>query len=381
MLARNLPRMAAAAGITVLLGVGMVSPASAAPVPVDGAGAAQLQTLLAEAGLTVGQAHQRLAEEAVAGSVVSTLQAELGRSFAGAWFEPGNPDLVVATTDGAAAQRVRDAGAVPRLVSLDLLSLDRVMATLDSRAGRVPDAVTGWYVDPVSNSVVVTSTDPAAARAFAAGQPGVQIRQVGLRPTPLADLHGGDGIDTSAGARCSVGFNVTSGSARYILTAGHCTQLGGTWSAADGTPIGTVAKSTFPDHDFGLIEVTSSSWNQTGTVVTSGGTTPVTGTGVAPVGASVCRSGSTTGYQCGTVESINETVNYGDGNVVNGLTKTSACAEAGDSGGPYFAGSQAQGTLSGGSGSCFLNLFGSETYFQPIGPALSLLNVALVTGN
>jgi len=41
-------------------------------------------------------------------------------------------------------------------------------------------------------------------------------------------------------------------------------------------------------------------------------------------------------------------VNYGSGDVVRGLTRTDICAEAGDSGGPFVSGTQAQGTLSGG---------------------------------
>lgn len=370
-----------AAAFTLLLGTGLAAPASAAPDQAT-VGAAQLRTLLTEAGLSLDEAEQRLAEEAQAADLTSTLAGALGSSFAGAWFEPGSTDLVVATTDPAAAQRVRAAGAVPRLVSLDLSTLNRVMAVLDSRADSVPDAVTGWYVDPVTNSVVVSATDPAAAETFVAGEPGVRIEQVPLRPVPLADLRGGETIEASTpGVSCSIGFSVTSGTARYVLTAGHCTQLGGTWFGSDGSPIGPVARSSFPENDFGLIEVTSPSWRQTSAVVTRNGPVAVTGAAQAPVGASVCRSGATTGYRCGTVEALNQTVNYGGGDVVNGLTRTSVCAEPGDSGGPYISGTQAQGTLSGGAGTCFISLFGTETYFQPVGEALATYHVQLVTGN
>ncbi|MGH3994496.1 MAG: S1 family peptidase, partial [Pseudonocardiaceae bacterium] len=238
----------------------------------------------------------------------------------------------------------------------------------------------GWYVDPVTNSVVVSATDPAAAEEFVAGQLGVRIEQVARRPVPLADLHGGEGIESATGARCSIGFNATSGSVRYIITAGHCTQLGGTWSLVDGTPIGPVTESSFPGDDFGLIEVASPSLEQTAEVVTTDGLLTMTGTEPVPVGASVCRSGSSTGYECGVVEAVDETINYGGDDVVEGLTRTSACAASGDSGGPFFSGSQAQGTLSGGSGGCFISLFGSETYFQPVGEVLSTYNLQLVLG-
>jgi streptogrisin C len=369
-----------AAAFAVLLGAGLSAPASAAPA-LDPAGGAQLKTLLNEAGLSVDEAQQRLGEESGAARLTSTLADALGGSFAGAWFERGSPDLVVATTDPAAAQRVREAGAIPRVVSLDLLTLNSVMDGLNARADSVPDAVTGWYVDPVSNAVVVSATDPGQAQQFAAGQPGVRIERVSTRPVPFADLNGGESIAASTpGASCSIGFSVASGSTRYVLTAGHCTTLGGTWYGSDGTPIGPVVRTSYPDDDFGLIEVTSPTWRQSGAVATSEGPVVMTGTAQAPVGASVCRSGATTGTHCGTVEAVNETVNYGGGEVVNGLTRTSTCAEPGDSGGPYFAGSHALGTLSGGSGSCFVSLFGAETFYQPIGEALSAYHVALVTG-
>ncbi|HEU0088476.1 MAG TPA: S1 family peptidase [Pseudonocardiaceae bacterium] len=382
--------MLAAPACAVLLSLALAVPSSADAASFDQrsasldaslgqVGAAQVRALGREAGLSVEQAQQRLVKEAAAGGVVTALRSTLGGSFAGAWFEPGSPDLVAATTDPAAVPRVRAAGAVPRVVSLDLATLHRVMAALDSRADRVPDAVTGWHVDPASNSVVVSATDPAAAETFVAGQPGVRVEQVAASPVPLADLRGGGGIESSTGARCSIGFNATGGGVRYVITAGHCTKLGGTWSGDDGTPIGPVARTSFPGNDFGLISVTSPSWRQTPNVITSSGSVRVTGVGRAQLGASICRAGSTTGYQCGIVQAVDETVNYGGGEVVSGLTRTSACAEAGDSGGSFISGSQALGILSGGSGSCFLDLLGAESYFQPIGEALAAYNLALVT--
>ena len=365
MLPPSRPRALAATALGFLLSVCVALPASAAPASPELVGPELVGTA------------QRLAKEAAAGGIESTLRAALGSSFAGAWFEPGTSDLVVATTDPAAAQRVRAAGAQPRLVSLDLLTLDRVMAVLNARSGSVPDAVTGWYVDPASNSVVVSATDDAAAKAFAAGQDAVRIEHVKARPAPLANLRGGDKITSSEGGRCSVGFNAISDNTRYIITAGHCTKLGGTWSGPDGSPIGPVAGSSFPGYDFGLVEVTSPSWKQTHDIGTAGGYLTVTGTEPAAVGSSVCRSGSTSGYHCGQITAVNETVNYGGGDVVRGLTRTDICAEAGDSGGPFVSGTQAQGTLSGGSGGCLL---GGQSYFQPIAEVLSTHGLTLLTG-
>ncbi|HWR49126.1 MAG TPA: S1 family peptidase [Pseudonocardiaceae bacterium] len=276
--------------------------------------------------------------------------------------EPLSPELV---------------STAPRLAARDLLTLQGVMAVLDSRSGRVPNSVTGWYVDPASNSVVVSATDDAVARAFAAGQDKVRIEHVNARPALLADLRGGDTITTSSGGRCSVGFNAVRGRTRYVITAGHCTSLGGTWSGPDGSVIGPVATSSFPGHDFGLVEVTSPSWAQTHDVETDSGYLPVTGDVPAVVGQEVCLSGSTSGYHCGRVESIDETVNYGGGNVVHGLTGTSVCAEAGDSGGSFMSGTQAQGTLSGGNGGCLL---GGQSYFQPIQEVLTTYRLTLITG-
>ncbi|WP_030105154.1 S1 family peptidase, partial [Actinoalloteichus caeruleus] len=93
-------------------------------------------------------------------------------------------------------------------------------------------------------------------------------------------------------------------------------------------------------------------------------------------GASICRSGSTTGWRCGTVQAKNQTVFYAQG-AVSGLTRTNACAEGGDSGGSWLSGSQAQGVTSGGSGNC---TWGGTTYFQPLNPILSRWGLSLTRG-
>ena len=94
----------------------------------------------------------------------------------------------------------------------------------------------------------------------------------------------------------------------------------------------------------------------------------------APVGAAICRSGSTTGTRCGVIQAKNQTVNYPEG-AVTGLTRTNVCAEGGDSGGPWLSGDQAQGVTSGGSGNCTT---GGTTFFQPLNEILAVNNLTLV---
>ena len=109
----------------------------------------------------------------------------------------------------------------------------------------------------------------------------------------------------------------------------------------------------------------------------NGGEVPVAGAQEAPVGASVCRSGSTTGTRCGVIQAKNVTVNYPEG-AVSGLTRTNVCAEPGDSGGPWMSGNQAQGVTSGGSGNCTV---GGVTFFQPLAEILERNNLTLLTVN
>jgi streptogrisin C len=63
---------------------------------------------------------------------------------------------------------------------------------------------------------------------------------------------------------------------------------------------------------------------------------------------------------------------------VYGLTRTTACAEPGDSGGSFIASTRhAQGVTSGGSETCTV---GGTTFFQPVNEILSVFGLTHVTG-
>jgi streptogrisin C len=112
-----------------------------------------------------------------------------------------------------------------------------------------------------------------------------------------------------------------------------------------------------------------------GGVLNNGAFLDITSAGRVPVGSTVCKTGSTTGTTCGRVISYNTTVNYPQG-TVTGLTTTNVCTPAADSGGPLFAGSQAQGIVSGGTVvSCSSSNF--RSFFQPVDEPLSVFGLTL----
>jgi len=158
-----------------------------------------------------------------------------------------------------------------------------------------------------------------------------------------------------------------------FVTAGHCGDAGDLTTGGNGVPQGRFRSSSFPGNDFAWVE-TNASWDPQAAVDDYRGTTVnVAGRRVAPIGSAVCRSGSTTGWRCGTVLAYNATVNV-LGGPITGLTRTSACAEGGDSGGPFLWGTQAQGLTSSGHGNC---RSGGVTFFQPIAEVLTTYQLVL----
>lgn len=364
---------------TVAAGVGTQASAADSPTAADRAPAssALITAMQQDLGLTKAQATDRLGAEATARTVERAAERAAGASYGGSWFEAESGKLTVAITDDARRKAVEATGARVTLVEHSERRLDAAMARIDKLDA--PSGVSGWHVDPKSSSVVVgvvaerkddNDVQAFLARARQAGPVTLDVTEQAPR-TLAAGTVGGDPYYTG-NVRCSIGFSVHGG----FVTAGHCGQPSAGVSGWDGSYIGNFQGSSFPDNDYAWVNVGSGWW--TVPVVLGWGTVSdqlVRGSGEAPIGASICRSGSTTHWHCGTVLAKNETVNYSQG-AVRQMTKTNVCAEPGDSGGSFISGDQAQGVTSGGWGNCSS---GGETWYQPINEILSRYGLTLHT--
>lgn len=385
-------RRVALTALGTLVLTGAASSATAAPPPAPASTAAQtlgadrppaavLRAMERDLKLKPGQAEERLVNEAEAGARAGRLRNALGQHFAGAWVRGAtSAELTVATTDAADVSAIKAQGAKAVVVKRALTELQTVKNTLDSTARTAKTSDTPvWYVDVPANRVVVQATKRSAATAFikAAGLEGkdVGVRVSAMRPRLLADVVGGDAYYIESSARCSVGFSVTKDQQQGFVSAGHCGDQGDSTTGYNMAAQGKFQASTFPNKDMSWVAV-NSDWTATADVKGEGGQrTQVTGSVQALVGASICRSGSTTGWHCGTIQQHDTSVAYAQG-TVDGVTQTTVCAEPGDSGGPYVSGSQAQGVTSGGSGNC---TSGGTTFYQPINPILSDFGLVLKT--
>jgi streptogrisin B len=227
-----------------------------------------------------------------------------------------------------------------------------------------------WYVDPTSDKVVVTvdttvSKSEVASIRKSAGPDAsaLSIRHATGVFRPLVSA--GDAI-YGGQYRCSLGFNVVSGSTYYFLTAGHCGKVAKSWytDAQHRTLIGPTIGYSFPGNDYALVQYTNTALSHPGGYTAAN----------AFVGEKVTRDGSTSGVHSGTVQALNVTVRYQGGGKVSGLIQTNVCAEPGDSGGPLYDGTKGIGLTSGGSGDCTT---GGTTFFQPVTEALSAYGVSL----
>ncbi|MEU1500024.1 S1 family peptidase [Streptomyces sp. NPDC005732] len=368
---------------TVAAGLGTQASASDTSVgaspsaPTAQASSALITAMQRDLGLSQDQATARLKAETAARAVDRAARRAAGHAYGGSWFEAKTGKLTVAVADGSVRNAVAATGAEVTLVRHDERQLDATLKRID--ALDAPAGVGSWHVDAKSNSVVVdvvsAHRDDNDVRTFldqARRSGPVTVEETRRTPRTLAaGTVGGDPYYTG-NVRCSIGFSVYGG----FVTAGHCAQPGAGVSGWDGSYIGNFQGSSFPDNDYAWVNVGSGWW--TVPVVLGWGTVSdqlVRGSAEAPVGASICRSGSTSHWHCGTVLAKNETVNYSQG-AVHQMTKTNVCAEPGDSGGSFISGDQAQGVTSGGWGNCGS---GGETWYQPVNEILGRYGLTLHT--
>lgn len=346
-----------------LLATGLLAaPSAAAKVPVP----------TGEASVGAGQVDGLQAQASAAREV----QRHLGRTAAGTYYDRRAGSMVVNVTHRRDFAAVRAAGATPKLVDFSARQLVRVTNALSNRAS-IPG--TTWAIDPQHNEVDVTADQSVSRREMA------RLQAVTSRFAQRTDLDrtagkvrpliaGGQAI-YGGGSRCSLGFNVRSGSTYYFLTAGHCTNIATYWYAdsSQTTYLGPRAGTSFPSNDYGIVRYDSNVSRPGMVYLYNGNYRDITAAANAYVGEYVRRSGSTTGLRGGYVQALNATVNYAEG-AVYGLIKTNVCAEGGDSGGSLFNRNYAIGLTSGGSGNCST---GGTTYFQPVTEVLNRYGVSV----
>ncbi len=349
-------------------------------------------------GIFPAQVPQYLQTERTAKAQEAVAKRQFGSSFAGSWIErkaDGSFQYVVATT---ANSKAAIAGVETRQVRHSLRDLEASMARLDAVQARAADrqkALTGvhsWHIDPMTNSVVVSVAPEAQKNAVdfiaisGADVDTVRFNTVPGRPQTTATVIGGYEYVVNNASLCSVGFSVMRGTAKGFVTAGHCGNVGNSVTMS-GQYVGSFQNSSFPGNDRAWVSVGSghtlrpwvSQWNGYAAVVR--------GSSEAAIGASLCRSGRTTGWKCGSITAKNVTVNY-DVGPVYGLTQTNVCTGRGDSGGSWITGAgQGQGVTSGGNlpagsnDNCSVPTAQRQTFFQRLNPILSAYGLTLLIGS
>ncbi|GAA0474896.1 S1 family peptidase [Streptomyces stramineus] len=321
----------------------------------------------------------RVLSAASAAQLARSLDTRLEDAGAGSYYDSRARRLVVNVVDPAAVATVRAAGAQARVVRFSQAQLASTQSALDA-SEEIPG--TAWGMDPRVNRVVVTADPTVEGEGLARLEKVVEplgervvVRRTDAELTRF--IAGGEaiyGTGTGTTGRCTLGFNVTKGGRPHFLTAGHCGGSLKTWAATEGgAEIARTAGSSFPGDDHAVAEYTAPVDHPSAVYLHNGTTQPIEGVGEAGVGQAVRRSGATTGLRSGTVTGLNATVNYREGRVT-GLVRTDVCAEAGDSGGPFFAGDRALGLTSGGNGNCRT---GGTTYYQPVQEALEAYGASL----
>ncbi|MFD8616550.1 S1 family peptidase [Streptomyces sp. NPDC059513] len=406
-ISRTLSIGAIAGAVALTGGIAAASQSTAAdPTPAPSARTAQptgmVKALADSLGVSVAEAGRKLDRQS---AQQQTLE-RLGRSGVptrSAYFD-ARGTLTVDVTTAQQAADVKAAGLAARIPARAPATLDRIKAELDRLAEKkLPVGVESWHVDPAGNKVVVTvrDTDDATSRAFVAaarahGSAVTVETTAGDAPQAAAAIAPGSkmNINTSDvnGGYCSVGFGARDQQGRqYLATAGHCVKgLDTLYFNGSQFAKGTATRFAhgYDSVDMGVAAI--SSGNSVTTKV--GGwrvvaDTPVRGSQRAAVGSTVCKSGATTGWTCGTISSYNHSVTYTDPGqpqtLVKGLAKSSVCIHKGDSGGAWITNQgQAQGVTSGSSDLNCDGSFGSgASWMQPLDDLLRYYGLTLNTAS
>lgn len=326
--------------------------------------------------LTDAEASALDVRNAHASANVDAVRGYLGESplFGGLYLDHQANAVVVAVTGESERLTAELRALVPYPNELRITSADTSVAALDAFVQRISDdllvlqregvPVTGVGRDERTNSVEVnlTKVTDAAKSAIAARYPDAPLTFVEVPETMTTGevaldappFRGAQYIDNVLNKSCSNGFVArapgTVGNRYFVISAGHCgTQ---TWSQA-GYPEGTSEQNFFytgSRTDSMRIPISVAEMSRE-IFITFGNYRIVTsqqGYRADFVGQVVCGSGYQTEISCGTISTVNTTINYSNPTVTLYVQRISTNdVIPGDSGGSAFNGGMAMGITSG----------------------------------
>lgn len=362
---------------------GPTAVSSAAPDPGLGLPADLVAALNRDLHISPEEYLQRADTAQQVAAFATTAQRQYPQVFAGAWLDEQGKG-VIALAPGPGAEEARGAaestGFVVRNVAKSESALRGEKSAFERWLDGQPEAVSalvrGVVIDTVNNSIAVrvdkpglpmpNFIDPAHVIVMAPPVAAETLPQAtAVAEAGTAAVGGGSGFASVAGdtsLRCSFGFNgVGPGGNVVNITAGHCNpdldnigaatvheSLGGNQV---GPKIATFQKSVLGSQDYSILDIEDGAAGRfENNLVTVPGAAPVPIEGVATpvVGAPVCKSGSRTGFSCGVVNAVDQTVQVGDRQLTQSFS-ANICALPGDSGGPIVTGRLALGISSASS--------------------------------
>ncbi|WP_216911611.1 S1 family peptidase [Nocardia noduli] len=350
----------------------------------------------------------------------TTAQRQYPQVFAGSWLDDSGK-AVVAVAQGPGADEARKSA---QTAGFEVRNVAKSEATLrgektaferwlDGQPEAISNLVRGAVIDTVNNSIAVR-VDQAGLPLPGFIDPAriiVMAPPIAGEALPAADeiasaadrgsLIGGDGFASVAGRsslRCSFGFNGTDRSGNVVnITAGHCNPdlpSAGTDRAAAvhelvngeriGAQLGVFQKSVLGSQDYSIVRINDQvkdRFTNNGVRVPGAAPILIEGVGTPVVGAPVCKSGTRTGFSCGVINAVDQTVLVGDRELTQSFS-ANICALPGDSGGAVVTGRLALGISSASSVAdypiCAIpNLIGALTgdvpqlFAQPVSVVLS----------
>jgi streptogrisin D len=267
--------------------------------------------------------------------------------------------------------------------------LEQVKQALDANpTARIPG--TSWGVDPVSRRVLVSYDDTVSGSRMTALRAAtdrfgdaVLLEHTPGRYEPASSLTVGAELIENVKAYCSMGFNLRRDDVHFFITAGHCTTgAGDSWRDVDDASLGKLV--VYQNGGTGQDWAVAQYWGEGSAALTKYGAVrewdgqwqDIKSAAYPYPYEGICRSGYATQKHCGSVTSTCTTVTYSTGITYNCMTRTTACADHGDSGGPLYDATIALGVFSGGALNCDENPSG-PTFYTPIKRILDNYNLSV----